>query len=193
MANWPGEGNFSRYGGGTVGFFGIGGLDSLDKLIDRFSRIEDGSEERLRDTLFQLEDDLRVAMDRFIGPHPTLQNAQETIVKIRPDRSGYVAIKPRTGGYRILKGGKSYRAKVGKGGRGKRSTAPGIKAWDLTRFTNDGHAIRRPKYRSKSYRPRIHVPYVSGKLYYDKTRRWAQMMAEPRIRKLADELAGELR
>ena len=177
------SGSFVTGGSGGVAILG------LDELIDRFQKAEQS--DRLEAALYDLGDQLQEEMNRNIGNHPTLKNAQEVRVKIY-DGGGYAAIKPKTGGYRITKNRKAYRAKVGKGGRGVRNTAEGIKAWDLTRFTNDGHAIRRPKAGSKYYRPRIHVPYVSGKGYYDRTRRWAQTTAVSEFNRVADEMAGDL-
>lgn len=177
--------NFSSSGGGAVLVRG------LDDLLQRMEEAEESKQ--LEAALTALGDQMKEEMDRNIGEHDTLKNAQEVVVKIREDGSGYAAIKPKTGGYRITKGGKSYRVKVGKGGRGKRNTAEGIKAWDLTRFTNDGHAIRKPMRLSKNYRPRIKVPFVTGKGYYDKTRKWAESAAITAMNKLANEMAGGLR
>ncbi len=162
--------SFSYGGGGAVT------LDGLDQLINKLEAAEQGS--RLEPVLNELGEQMKAQMDSYIGNHKTLQDAQQVIVKIRDTGGGYVAIKPKLTGYKLA-GKSKYKGKA-------------LKAWDLTRFTNDGHAIRKPKVASKNYRPRIKVPYVSGKGYYDKTRKWAESAAITAMNKLADEMAGDL-
>ena len=102
-----------RVGSGGIAIFG------LDELIDRFQKVEQS--DRLEAALYDLGDQLQEEMNRNIGNHPTLQNAQEVRVKIY-DGGGYAAIKPKTGGYRITKNRKAYRAK----GRKKAAEVFGI-------------------------------------------------------------------
>lgn len=174
--------NFTAAGGGAVAVSGF------DDLIARFEAAE--KEDRLEAVLCELGEQMQAEMNRNIGPHDTLKNAQELRTKIKEKKGGYVAIKPRTGGYRIT--GKRYLVKT-KTGKHKAGTGDnGIKAWDLTRFTNDGHAIRTPKGQSKRYRARIKVPFVEGKGYYDKTRKWAESAGLAAINRLADEIAQDL-
>ena len=170
--------NFADSGGAAI-------VSGFDDLIARFEAAE--KSDRLEAVLTELGEQMQAEMNRNIGPHDTLKSAQELKLKIR-EKGGYVAIKPKSG-LRIK--GKSYRIK-NKDGKYRAGSGEGIKAYDLTKFTNDGHAIRCPKGQNKRYRARINVPFVEGKGYYDKTRKWAESAGLAAINKLADEIAQDL-
>ena len=148
----------------------------IDGLLQAFDAVTEDMQGGLETVLQALGKEMKAEMDKNIGGHPTLQNAQEIRVKIFSN-GGYTAIRPKTGGYRIA--GKKYKGN-------------NIKAWDLTHFTNDGHMIRKPSGKSKRYRARIHTPYVTGKGYYERTRSWAESTAVREINDFADQIADKL-
>lgn len=55
----------------------------------------------------------------------------------------------------------------------------------ITDYLNAGHRIRRPSGKSKSYRPRIHTPYVDGRKFYQR----AAQSVEPKLMQIAQAMA----
>jgi len=161
----------------------VRGMDELVKKLDAAASVS------VEETLNALGVQMKAVMGALIGDHETLKDAQEIRVQTW-ENGGYVALRPKGAGYRIK--GKRYR-RTTKSGRKRSDSIDGIKAWDLTKFTNDGHAIRRPLKLSKDYRPRIKVDYVLGKGYYDRTRKWAQIYGVKALEQLADKVEKALR
>lgn len=72
------------------------------------------------------------------------------------------------------------------GASGKKSPAA------ITGYLERGHPIRRPSGGSKKYYPRIKVPYVDGRHFYQKTRETIEGKVISLVENFAEELAKEL-
>ncbi len=151
---------------------GLDGLtNDLNDILNKFPQKRRELHERLGQ-MMQEEVDAQIAQAGFKGGGERLKSWQETEVG---SGGGYAAVRPT----KDVTG----------------SNSPGA----ITNYNEAGHKVRKPgalkvhrgggKYR---YRPKIKVPYVDGKHFYDAARRNVESQAIRIVEDFADEIVKEL-
>ncbi len=144
--------------------------EELDAILEQFPRKRRELHEQLGQ-MMQEEVNAQIAQAGFKGGGDRLKSWQEVNVG---SGGGYAAVRPTN-------------TTTG-------SNSPGA----ITNYNEAGHKIRKPglkvhrgkkKYR---YRPKINVPYVDGKHFYDAARRNVEEKAIQIVEDFVDEIAKEL-
>lgn len=146
------------------------GLDSLDRS---FQELLKKTPEKRKELHERIAERLKNTIDAEIGSRiedsdGKIQSWQEKAVG---EKGGYAAVRPLSG-----KNG---------GGTGEGSVGA------ITNYLESGHKIRPPG-GGKDYHPRINVPYVKGRFFYEAAGVEAERIALEEAERFADELADML-
>lgn len=146
----------------------------LDRLLDSWDQLLRDFPAMKRDLLEELGKQLLSDVQGEIPGTGTVRGWQERYVG---SKNGYVAVRPKSGTYKVTAGGKRY--------------AVGY----VTNAIEGGHKHRKPSQverKGYKYRARINVPAVPGLHFYAAVRGRLEGMAQHEVQALAAEIAKRL-
>lgn len=146
----------------------ISELEKFNSDLDKLLKEVPSARRELHERIAKMagnEVNKEIAQAGFKGGGEKLRNWQEVHVG---SKGGYAAVRPTS-------------ASSG-------SDSPGA----ITNYNESGHKIRTPSGKSKNYRPKIKVPYVEGRHFYQNARRTAEKEAIEIAEDFADKLAEKL-
>lgn len=146
----------------------IKGLDELDKRINNL--LVEMPEARRK-----LHEELAIMAKQEVDAQIISAGIQDNRGKIRGWQEDVVG---SGGGYAAVR--------AAKGSTG--SNSPGA----ITNYLEGGHRIRQPSGTARRYKPKIKVPYVDGRHFYQNARRNVTAKAIDIAEKFADDLARKI-